>query len=62
MKLLNIVLSSVLAMITTAATLAPNLPDGVYHAFTDENGMEHHTRLTQDGLAPLSWTYDSRVP
>jgi len=54
MKLLTLVLSSVLATITTAATLAPELPDGVYQVFTDENGMEHHIRLTRDGLAPLS--------
>jgi len=64
MKLLTLLLSSILTTVINAAMLAADLPDGVYHAFTDENGVETHARLVNTAgghSSPMSWTYDPRL-
>ena len=58
MRLLSLFICSGLAAIATAAILAADLPNGVYHAYTDEHGLETHTRLSNDELSPRTWTHD----
>jgi hypothetical protein len=56
-----LLLSANIVAFATAATIAPNLPDGFYHAWTDENGIEFHTQIssaTNDNVPMLSWTHD----
>jgi len=66
MKPCVVFLSSALAVLTTAATLAPDLPDGVYHTYTDERGLEFHTQLSQaikdDNIPLRSWTHEPHSP
>jgi len=64
MELLTFLLSSILTTVINAAMLAADLSNGVYHAFTDENGVETHTRLVNSaggGSSPMSWIYDPRL-
>lgn len=61
MIFLPLLLCSTLAAFTTAATLAADLPDGVYYAYTDERGLETHTRLNNDELSPRTWTLRVQV-
>jgi hypothetical protein len=54
-----------LIALATAATLAPNLPNGFYQAYTDENGIEYHNQITSTtakDTESLSWTYIPRGP
>lgn len=60
MKFLVLISLTITANLAAASTLAPDLPDGVYHSYTDEHGVELHTRLTHDDHAQLSWTHDPR--
>jgi len=62
MRLASLFLSSFLAVLASAATLAPNLPDGVYQSYEDDAGLEVHMQLSNSvndrDLPLLSWTHD----
>ena len=66
MKLIRLFLFPSLLSLAIAATLAPDLPDGVYQSYTDEQGVEHHMQiysgLDSSSFTPLSWTYDPTSP
>lgn len=58
MKPLEFLLSLAYATLSSASVLAAELPDGVYHSFADQHGVEYHTRLTHDGMPRISWTHE----
>lgn len=66
MKLIITLLFPALVSVAIAATLAPDLPDGVFQSYTDEQGVEHHVQIHggSDGshFTPLSWTYNPASP
>lgn len=62
MKSSTLFLKSALVAFAAGATLAPNLPDGFYHVYTDDNGLELHTQVTSaasNNIPLLSWTHHS---
>lgn len=67
MKLIRLFLSSLTVLLASASTLAPDLPDGVYQSYTDDNGLEVHMQHSYSNeherhLPLLSWTHDPNTP
>jgi len=61
MKFSTLFLKSALVASATGATLAPNLTDGFYHVYTNDNGLEVHTQISSaaiNNVPLLSWTHD----
>jgi len=61
MKSSTLFIQSALLALAAGATIAPNLPDGFYHAYTDEHGVETHIQIANTAnynVPLLSWRHD----